>query len=102
MNWFNIIKRRVMGRRFSLDGQIYHFGPKEIEFYEKKLQELKNVYPADAQKRKEMALRETVQSMNLEKNDYNDSLLRESGAVTTATPAIINIRYSKKKKKEDD
>jgi len=49
-----------------------------------------------------MALRETVQSMNLEKNDYNDSLLRESGAVTTATPAIINIRYSKKKKKEDD
>tara|TARA_X000001382_G_scaffold28941_2_gene18428 strand:+ start:2309 stop:2680 length:372 start_codon:yes stop_codon:yes gene_type:complete len=33
---------------------------------------------------------------------YTDVLLREAGAVSTATPSIINVRYSKKKEDEKD
>ena len=33
---------------------------------------------------------------------YTDVLLREAGAVSTATPSIINLRYSKKKEDEKD
>ena len=33
---------------------------------------------------------------------YTDVLLREAGAVSTATPSIINLRYSHKKEDEKD
>ena len=38
----------------------------------------------------------------LKEDSYTDALLREAGAVSTATPAIINVRYSPKKEDEDD
>ena len=33
---------------------------------------------------------------------YTDVLLREAGAVSTATPNIINLRYSHKKKEDEE
>ena len=38
----------------------------------------------------------------LKEDSYTDALLREAGAVSTATPAIINMRYSPKKEDEED
>ena len=38
----------------------------------------------------------------LKEDSYTDALLREAGAVSTATPAIINVRYSPKKEDEED
>jgi len=38
----------------------------------------------------------------LKEDSYTDALLREAGGVSTATPAIINMRYSPKKEDEED
>ena len=47
-------------------------------------------------------LAEVLEEVKKSQTSYTDVLLRESGAVSTATPGIINLRYSKKKEDEED
>lgn len=46
-------------------------------------------------------LAEVMEAVKKSQTSYTDVLLREAGAVSTATPGIINLRYSKKKEDEE-
>ena len=47
-------------------------------------------------------LQEVMGSGRKHQPSYTDVLLREAGAVSTATPNIINLRYSHKKKEDEE
>ncbi len=47
-------------------------------------------------------LQQVMSEIKKQESSYTDVLLREAGAVSTATPNIINLRYSHKKKEEDE
>tara|TARA_R110000737_G_C14500657_1_gene471893 strand:+ start:192 stop:554 length:363 start_codon:yes stop_codon:yes gene_type:complete len=119
MNWFDIVKMltpREFLEKLDLDGDIKGSTGKRgtnMSLYHDagfiKINQSKTgpyIVNVDGERFTNVSLSklltEVMGAVKKSQTSYTDVLLRESGAVSTATPGIINLRYSKKKEDEED
>ena len=64
MQWFQVLKNKVIGKKFRVDGKTYHFNPQQVEEYKK---EYNNplISRADGNSKKRIAIRNVVRKYNI-------------------------------------
>jgi hypothetical protein len=64
LQWFQILKIKIIGKKFSVDGKTYHFNPEQVKEYKK---EYNNplISRADSNSKKRIALRNVIRKYNI-------------------------------------
>jgi hypothetical protein len=65
LQWFQILKIKIIGKKFSVDGKTYHFNPEQVKEYKK---EYNNPYisQTSSESKKRIALRNVIRKFNIQ------------------------------------
>ena len=64
LQWFQVLKTQIIGKKFSVDGKNYHFNPEQVKEYKKEYNNpLISQVSNDSKKR--IALRNVIRKYNI-------------------------------------
>jgi hypothetical protein len=64
LTWFQLLKTKVIGKKFRVDGKTYHFNPQQVQEYKREYNN-PHISRAGSKAKKRIALRNVIRNHNI-------------------------------------